>query len=123
MDFKGANHVYWVAPPTNGNQLLPESEQVLIGLKCVTIPDLDAEQLVSAAMMAEHPQSKWAEAQKDRTYKLIESKFCGVKNLTINGEAVRDFNHFYSDGPPEMVSWVCKAIYKSEVLSDLEIKN
>lgn len=123
MDFRGPQHVYWVAPPTNGNRELPPEQQVLIGLRCVTVPDLDAERIATAAMTSEHPQSKWVQLQSDRTMALIAGKYAGVKNLTIKGEPVRDFAHFYADGPPEMVSWMCKAVMSSEVLTEAEVKN
>ena len=123
MDYVGPNHVYWTFPQTPSNMALPESERVAVGLKCVTVPDLDADMVASSMAMATEPQSKWADIQRERTYALIKSKFVGVRNLTIGGEPVRDFDHFYSDAPPDIVSWVCKAVYRTEVLSEYEIKN
>ena len=123
MDFAGPDHIYWTIPPTNGNLALPKKDQVQIGLTCATVPDLDAEQLAQSVIAATEPQSKWQAMLKERTYKLIAGKFRGVKNLTIKGEEVRDFDHFYQSGPPEMVAWVCKAVMSSEVLTAAERKN
>lgn len=167
MDFQGPEHIYWVAPPTNGNpqtatiekmreiladlkekksvillsnpkelkeateaiekfeKQLEETEknQVLIGLSCVTVPDQDGEAIAQSVITATEVQSKWQTAMKDRTYKLIASKYKGVKNLTIKGQAVKDFDDFYHNGPPEMVAWVCKAVMSSEMLTAYERKN
>jgi hypothetical protein len=123
MDFRGPSHIYWVAPPTNGNLDAPAGEQVLIGLRCVTVPDLDAERIAISAMTQDHAQSKWAQLQADRTVALIAGKFAGAKNLTLAGAPVRDWAHFYAEGPPEMVSWVCKAVMSCELLTEAEVKN
>lgn len=167
MNFPGPEHIYWVAPPTNGNPSVAliqqirsslvelkakrdeilladadaltaatariaevenelqkiEKDQVLIGSNCVTVPDMDAEALAQSVIAATEPQSKWQELSKTRTYNLMASKFKGTKNLTIAGAPVRDFAHFYKDGPPEMVAWWCKAVMMSEVLAANERKN
>lgn len=123
MDYQGSDHVYWVAPPTNGNLKQDEDKQVLIGLSCVTVPDQDGEAIAQSVITATEPQSKWQAIVKDRTYKLIASKYRGVKNLTIKGNEVKDFDDFYNNGPPEMVAWVCKAVMSSEMLTAFERKN
>ena len=123
MDFAGPDHIYWVAPPTNGNLAQLEENQVKIGLTCATVPDLDAEQLAQSVIAATEPQSKWQSLIKDRTFALIASKFKGVKNLTIASKEVKDFDDFYHNGPPEMVAWVCKAVMSSETLTAAERKN
>lgn len=123
MDYQGPAHVYWVAPPTNGNLYLPADQQVQVGLSCVTIPDLDAERLASQATMQAEPQSKWAGIAAERALAQIRSKYHGVRNLTIKGEPVKDFDDFYRNGPPEMVSWVCRAVMSSEILTAAEVKN
>lgn len=151
MDFAGPAHVYWVAPPTNGNLTAKqieqarkqisaekdkrkrtalekelkaiESQQVLIGLRCFTMPEMDAEHLAVSAICLEHAQTKWKELQTKRTYEEIGKKFVGVKNLTVGGVPVETWDDFYRLAPKDMVAWVCMAVYSSDALSEAEAKN
>lgn len=113
MDFYGSDHVYECIPPVLGNEKSPEP--CVIGLKVITVPELDKEVLEGRGLAPEMLEK--------RTRDMIRSKVTFIRNLKVDDQEVADFDTFYAKAPPELVRWVCRAVYSTQVLSEAERKN
>ena len=113
MEFHPTDHVYECIPPVLG--IDKSTDPVVIGLKVVTVAEMDAEVLAGRGLTPEKVS--------ERTMALVKSKFAFVRNLTIGGQEVTTFEDFYSKAPPELVRWVCNAVYSTQILSAAERKN
>ena len=144
MDFHGTSHTYECIPPVLGIVTAWEKYQeelnewkvngkkgsepeevkpVIIGLKCIPIPEVDEDVFKEAKVRSEKTPEEAQRIIAGFTKERIKSKVVSIKNLVIDGEEVTDFDTFYDIAPPELVSWVCKVIYSSYMLSQAEIKN
>jgi hypothetical protein len=113
VEFYPIDHVYECIPPVLG---IPDAEvPVVIGLKVVSVPDQDAE--INAC------RGLGPEAVTKRTMDLLRAKFAYVKNLRVGGREIETFDDFYKHAPPELVGWVLRAVYSTQILSGAERKN
>jgi len=142
MEFKGKGHEFRCVPSvlgirdqyeaylenvelakeTNGEP--PEKvEPVMITLTGVTQPEWDRqtarEQELAATFAITERLDKLAEITKE----LVEKHFVKVEGLVIDGSPVESFNEFYENAPPELVQWVLRAVFSTEILSTSELKN
>lgn len=113
MEFHPTDHVYECVPPVLG--IDKAAEPVVVGLKVVTVAEMDAELLAGRGLTPEKVS--------ERTMALVKSKFAFVRNLTVGGQPVETFDDFYAKAPPELVRWVCNAVYASQILTAAERKN
>lgn len=128
MKIKSRNHVYECVPPFLDNRKLPESEQVVIGLKVVPMPEAEDFRQEMGRIAADYSVDKAAELQRDKTLELVGSKFAFVHGLEIEGISLDEnggipFKTFYDEAPPELVTWVCRAVMSTTELSMAERKN
>lgn len=144
MDFHDSSHVYECVPPVldiatkwevykaqvkeweadKKNIVEPEEvKPVIIGLRCLSIPEIDEDTLRE---FNERSEKSPGEAQRiigGFTKERVRGKVVFIKNLFLDGKEITDFDTFYAEAPPELVSWVCKAVYSSYILSRSELKN
>lgn len=113
MEFEAPDHVFNCVPHIRGNELA--AQPVEIGLQVVTVPELDVEVNASRGLAQE--------AIDKRTKDLIRSRVKYIRNLKVGGREITEFDDFYKSAPPELVRWVCQAVYSSVMLSAVERKN
>lgn len=151
MEFHSSSHIYKCIPPVlgistewekykakledwkNDTSVLTKEERklskpktfkpVIFHLKCLSMPELDESVYREAKARSERAPEEAQRIIQGFTQEKIAEKVVKIENLIIDGEEVTDFNRFYEIGPPELVSWVCKAVYSTHVLSRAEIKN
>lgn len=123
MEFHDLNHVYECVPPVLGIPDVPEEEQVIIGMTVIPIEESDedifSESRVRLEKSGEEAQRAVSQITKDR----IKSKVKYIKNLKCGDKEIKTFDELYEFGPPELVSWVCRAVQSSVILSKAERKN
>jgi hypothetical protein len=113
MEFYPIDHVYECIPPVRGNE--QAAEPVVIGLKVISLPDQDTEITASRGL--------GAEAITKRTMDLLRSKVAFIRDLKVGGREITTFDDFYKNAPPELVGWVLRAVYSTQILSAAERKN
>ncbi|OQY16385.1 MAG: hypothetical protein B6I36_10340 [Desulfobacteraceae bacterium 4572_35.1] len=127
MDFNSTNHVYRCVPPVLGIKEAydsgAEKNPVVFGLKCIPMPEVDEDVFKEAKIRSEKTPDESQRIIAGYTKDRIKSKVAFIENLVLDGNEITDFDSFYNLAPPELVSWVCKAVYSSYVLSVHEIKN
>ena len=123
MDFNSSDHVFDCIPPVLGITKAPEDEQVVIGLSIVKMPEVDLDQTAEIKARLDHTPDKSSEMVAEITLARIREKVHHIKNLTVGGQAVTDFDTFYKVAPPELVRWVVKSVYSYYALSQAERKN
>lgn len=144
MEFHSSGHVYKCIPPVLGistgwekykaklaewkadkeNIKKPKVfKPVIVHLKCISMPELDEGVYKEAKTRAERAPEEAQRIIQGFTQEKIAEKVVKIENLKIDGEEVTDFNRFYEIAPPELVSWVCKSVYSTHILSRAEIKN
>ena len=151
MDFHSLNHVYDCIPPVLGipaeyekylkdlaaweadeRVLTGEGREackpaevlpVIVGLKVIAIAESDEDIFKESRIRMEKTGEEAQRAVSDITRDRIRSKVAYIKNLTIDGKEVTTFDDLYECGPPELISWVCKVVQSSYLLSRAERKN
>lgn len=128
MKVYGRNHVYRYVPNFLDNRKLPKeriAEQIVVKLKVVSSPENDNYQRESITNSRTFAPDKASELNEARFHKLFNDKFIGVEGLEIEGFEGKelDFESFYSEAPPDIVTEVSRAILSSEVLTLGEQKN
>ena len=151
MDFHTTDHVYKCIPPVlgiaaeyeeylkalkaweNDERVLDDDDReacrpaevkpVVIGLKCIPMPEVDEDVFKEAKTRSEKSAEESQRLIAGFTKERIKSKVAFFENLILDGEEIKDFDTFYDKAPPELVSWVCKAVYSSYILSRAERKN
>ncbi|MCP3177308.1 hypothetical protein MJO47_09375 [Desulfuromonas sp. KJ2020] len=113
MEFHAPDHVFECVPAVCGND--KDKDPVVFGLRVITVPENDK--------LLEEARGMSREAADKKTYEKIKEKVTFIRNLVIGGKPVTDFDEFYKNGPPEMVRWVCAAVYSTQALSLAERKN
>ena len=108
------------------NRKLPQDEQIVVGLKVATMPEQDTYQRQVMQIRAEYALDKAQELIEEKTRELAKSKFEYVYGLEIEGitaGGTMDFDTFYNEAPPELVSWILRAILSTTELTLAERKN
>lgn len=123
MKIKSKNHVYETLPPFMNNRQLPKDEQIIIGLKVVTLPEQDTFQRECMAIRSDYALDKAQEMIEEKSREIVKGKFEYIEGLEIDGFDKLDFDTFYNEGPPELVSWVVRAVMSTTELSAAERKN
>lgn len=142
MEFYGAGHVFKCVPTVlgistewekyqkavkeaqkDGTPAPEEFKPVIFGMKCMSMPEIDEDAIREAQTRGEKTADEAQRIIAGFTKSRIASKVVSIENLTVDGKEVTDFDTFYDVAPPELVSWVCKSIYSSFILSRAEIKN
>jgi len=123
VKIKGKNHIYETLPPFMGNRQLPKDEQIVIGLKVVSLPEQDAYQREAMAIRSDYALDKAQELVEEKSRDLVRGKFVSIEGLEIEGIDNLDFDTFYNEAPPELVSWVVRAVMSTTELSLAERKN
>lgn len=124
MKINGKNHVFECLPPYGNNRKLKPEDQIVIGLKVVTMPEQDQYQRECLAIRADYAVDKAQELVEAKLKEVIKSKFVFVRGLEIEGvPGELDFDTFYSEAPPEIVAWVIGSCMSSQRLSESERKN
>lgn len=113
MEFHSPEFVYECVPPVLNNER--SEEPVVVGLQVLTLPEQDAEIMAQRGL--------GAEAISRRTMALVKGKIKFIRGLKVDGQEITDFDSFYKLAPPELVSWVMSAIYRTSILSGAERKN
>lgn len=125
MNFPGPNHVYECLPPFRNNRSLPPEEQIVIGIKAVYSPELDAFKLESRRIQASAGSATAAEEAIHRlNLKMVGSKIVSIRGLNIEGVGeVTDFETLFREAPLPLVEWVIRAPLLIEELMRSEIHN
>lgn len=127
MKIESKGHIYPCLPPFLDNRKLHESEQIVIGLKVVPMPEQDMYQREVMMIRNEYAIDKAQELIEEKTRALVASKVAYIKGLEIGGinDDGRDlsFTEFYENAPPELVNWVVRAVMKTTELSHADRKN
>lgn len=127
MKLKSRSHVYECLPPFLNNRKLDPSDQVVIGLKVIPMNEQDMFQRQITIVQSEYARDKALELVEQKTKELVKGKVEYIRGLCIEGinddGADLDFDTFYAEGPPELVSWVIRAVMSTTELSAAERKN
>ena len=123
MDFNSPDHVFECVPPVLGISKAPKEEQVIIGLSIVKRPEVDLDHTAEIKARLDHTADKASEMVAEITLARIKDKVAFIRNLTVGGVEIKDFDTFYKEAPPELVQWVVKAVYSYYALSQAERKN
>lgn len=123
MKVKSRNHVYECLPPFLNNRQLPPEEQIVVRLRVVTLPEQDAYQRELMSIRSDYALDKAQELIEQKSKEIVKQKFDGIDGLEIEGFSELDFDTFYNEGPPELVSWVVRAVMSTTELSLAERKN
>lgn len=125
MQFPGPNHVYECLPPFRNNRQLPPEEQIVIGIKPLRMPELDAFKIESRRIQITAASPAEAEeAINQLNLKMVESKVVFIRGLHINGLGqVTDFQTFFREAPLSLVEWVIRAPLLTEELMRSEHHN
>lgn len=123
MEFYGKNHVFEYAPAALDNREQSVDDMMFIGLKCVTMPEQDKFQREMAAVRNDYALDKAQEVIEQKTYEMVKSKVCFIKNCIIDGQLVEDWDTFYANAPMEIVSEICAAVLRTNKLMEGERKN
>jgi antitoxin component HigA of HigAB toxin-antitoxin module len=100
-------------------------EQIVIGLKVVSMPAQDKYQREVLQIRSEYALDKAQEMIEEKTLAMVESAFVSITGLEIEGfeDKELDFHTFYREAPPELVNWVIRAVMSTTELSLAERKN
>lgn len=125
MDFPGPDHVYECLPPFRNNRQLPPEEQIVIGIKALYSPELDAFRFDSRRIQANASSATAAEEAITRlNLKLVSSKIVFIRGLHIEGVGeVADFDTLFRTAPLALVEWVLRAPLLLEELQRSEVSN
>lgn len=125
MKFHGPDYVYECLPPFRDNRNLPPEEQIVIGIKALFTPELDAFKLESRRLMAHASSTAEAEEAIGRfNLKMVGSKIVFIRGLHIEGVGeVTDFDTLFREAPLALVEWVVRAPLLLEELLRCEIRN
>lgn len=123
MKINSKNHVYATLPPFMNNRQLPKEEQIVIGLNVVTLPEQDAFQRECMAIRSDYAMDKAQELIEEKSRAIVREKFEYIEGLEIEGFDKLDFDTFYNEAPPELVSWVVRTVMSTTELSAAERKN
>jgi hypothetical protein len=53
----------------------------------------------------------------------MRAKVAFIRGLIVGGREIATFDDFYKNAPPELVSWVLRAVYSTQILTAAERKN
>lgn len=112
----------WEADPEN-NAEPEEVKPIIFHLKCVPLEESGEDIFRETKARAEHAPQEAQRIIDEITRERVNSKVVKIENLNLDGEECTDFDTLYKQGPPELASWVAKAVYSSYVLAKAEIKN
>ncbi len=118
MKFFAPDHVYECLPPFLNNLELPEEEQIVIGLKGIYVPEMDAYKAEVARIRAEaYSALDAAEKIEKKNRELIGGKVVFIRGLEVRdfGE-VSDFETFCQVAPASLVDWTLHAPFNLETL-------
>jgi len=118
MNFPAPDHVYECIPPFRDNRQLPPDEQIVIGIKALRSPELDAFKVAAQQARASALTTAQAEEEIARlNLKLVSSKIVFIRNVHIEdlGE-VTDFDTLFRVAPLALVEWVIRAPLSTEEL-------
>lgn len=137
MEFNSSNHVHrciptvlgirakydqYLADKANGEKA-EEVKPVIIGLRFISLVDVDSDTIAETSVRYEKTPEEAQRIIAGFTKDRIKKNVSFIENLVIDGKEVTDFDIFYEVAPPELVAWVCKAVYSSFILSEAELKN
>jgi hypothetical protein len=125
MNFHGPNHIYECLPPFRNNRQLPPEEQIIVGVKALFTPELDAFKLESRRIQAHAASAPAAdEAIAQLNLKMIASKIVFIRGVCIDGIGeVTDFGTLFREAPLTLVEWVIRAPLSTEELLRSERHN
>lgn len=128
MKVSNRTHIHRYLPNYLDNRRLPKariSEQIVVNLRVISAPEEDAYQRDALDNARTFAPDKAQELNEARLNKLFKEKFVSVEGLEIEGLEGKelDFETFYAEAPPEIVSEVLRAIRSKEVLTAGEQKN
>lgn len=125
MKVQGKNHIYRYVPNYLNNRKLPASEQIVIKLQAIMVPEMDLYQRNMLNNSRTYAPDKAQELNEKCFQALITEKFHGVENLEIEGlEGIElDFDSFYSSAPSDIVKAAVSAVQSAEILSAGEQKH
>jgi hypothetical protein len=125
MKLNSIDHVYECLPPFRNNRQLSPEEQIVIGLRAVSMPEHDAHRQ-RLARFREHAlgQEDLHEKTEEESRRLIASKVVFIRGLEVEGVGeVTDFETFTREAPRELVAWVALAVMNTEELRISDRKN
>lgn len=110
VDLHGYDYVYECLPA------IPQQDGSL-KVKMKVMPFFDAEKLVVelSALNIE------ARTKKERDH--IGKKVVAIEGLRVDGKEVTSYEQLMETGPNELVAWIGKAVYNTQLLSEAEVKN
>jgi hypothetical protein len=148
MELHGNDYVYEVTPPFMGGQqtLLNLSRRCLdeakgdaikalevieatdttirVGLKGVSMLDLDKIDAATVAAYNDYAKDKAAEVIQGKQMDLIKSKVAYIKNLVVDGKQIDTFETAYALACcKELVQWIQAAVHSTMILTAAERKN
>ncbi|GEM_PF-4749558 len=127
MKINSIGHVFETLPPFLGNRQAQPGDQFVVGLKVVPTPEQDEYQRFRERAFATFALDKAQEEVDKKLRETVRAKVAFIRGLIIDG--INDdgrelsFDEFYAQAPPEIVSWVCRAVMSTTELSAAERKN
>lgn len=123
MKVYSKDHIYPYIPHFGGTRKLPKEEQLVIGLKVVTLEDFDGYQKICLFNSKKFSVEKATELNEKRYHELIKSKFVFCEGLEIEEhEGEIDFEAIYRH-VPELAQEILEVVRSSEELTVGEQKN
>ncbi len=128
MKIPNRNHIHRYVPNYSDNRRLPKdriAEQIVVRMRVISAREDDEYQREAMENHRTYAPDKAQELNENRLNKLYAEKFDGVENLDIEGLEGKtfDFDTFYTEAPPEMVSEILRALRSKELLTAGEQKN